>query len=145
MEGSNRMDMDHYIQFFSLYIISILLLVFVRHNKVREAYVIFFFKQFMTWIFGLVIAQYALIEYPVRFFPYATRASFTFEYFGYPALCVLFNLYYPPRGWLKITLYYIAYCSAITFYELLLERYTNLIAYIHWEWYWTWLTLAFTF
>lgn len=122
-----------------------MLVVFVPRNRVREAHVIFFFKQLLTWIFGLLVAEYSLIEYPQRFFSQATRASFTFEFFVYPAICVVFNLYYPSHGWFRIINHYIFYCTAITVFEVILERNTDLITYIHWEWYWTWLTLFITF
>jgi hypothetical protein len=79
-------------------IMTILLIKFVPRNRIREAWVIFLFKQFMTWIFGLVVVEKNLIRYPFRlFFKKATKTSFTFEYFVYPALCVLFNLYYPEK------------------------------------------------
>ncbi len=123
-----------------------MLIVFVPKNKVREAQVIFFFKQMITWISGLVVAQYGLVEYPVREFANATKASFCFEYFVYPSICVVFNLYYPEhRSRIKQFLYYIYYCTVMTIIEVLCEKYTNLVAYIHWTWYVTWLTFFVTF
>ena len=123
-----------------------LLLIFIPRNKVREAHVVFFFKQLLTWLFGLVIAEYDLIEYPVRIFKSATTASFTFEYFVYPAICALFNINYPEnRVWLKKALHYFYYTSGITAIEMILEKYTLLIDYVNWTWFWTWLTLLATF
>ena len=122
------------------------LLIFVPKDKLREAYVIFLFKQLITWLFGLIVAEYRLIEYPVRIFKYASKTSFTFEFFVYPSICVIFNLYYPAqKSILRKFLHYFKYCTAITVIEVLIEKNTNNINYLNWTWYWTWITLYITF
>ncbi|WP_459909512.1 CBO0543 family protein [Desulfotomaculum defluvii] len=124
----------------------ILLVVFVPRNKIRHGILIFLFKQFITWILGLIVAEFILIEYPVRSFPRATRSSFDFEYFVYPALCVLFNLHYPVnKNFSAQLMHYVYFCSGITAIEITLEKYTNLIEYINWAWYTTWISLFITF
>jgi len=77
------------IEISSLFVSAALLLIFVPKNKIREASVIFCFKQLITWLLGLFVAEFNLIEYPVRLFANATKASFTFEYFVYPSICVI--------------------------------------------------------
>lgn len=129
------------------WILSIIMLIlYVPKNKIREAQVIFLFKQVMTWLLGLTVAQFKLIEYPVRAFEYATRTSFSFEYFIYPSICVVFNLHYPEgKGSLKQSIYYFNYCSIITIIEVLCEKYTNIIKYTNWTWYITWISFFLTF
>ncbi|WP_341442912.1 CBO0543 family protein [Oxobacter pfennigii] len=123
-----------------------MLLFFVPENRIRHAWLIFLFKQLMTWILGLLVVEYDLIEYPVEIFKYANKTSFTFEYFVYPVICVVFNLHYPgKKTLLKQFIYYLYYCTAITVIEIFIEKYTNLIKYIHWSWYLTWITLYITF
>jgi hypothetical protein len=123
-----------------------MLIIYIPRDKIREAQVIFFFKQTMTWIIGLLVVELRLIEYPVEIFKYATKASFTFEYFIYPSLCAVFNLHYPNgKSLTRKLLYYSYYCTGMTVVEVLCERYTNIIKYIHWSWYITWITLLFTF
>lgn len=124
-----------------------MLVLFVTKNRIREAIVIFFFKQFITWILGLAVVEYKLIAYPVRlFFSYASRTSFTFEYFIYPAICVVFVLHYPEgRSGMRKFLYYSYFCTVMTIVEVLCEKYTQIIEYINWEWYVTWITLFITF
>lgn len=126
---------------------AVMLIVFVPKSKIREAQVIFFFKQLITWSVGLSVVQYGLIEYPYRlFFSDASKTSFCFEYFIYPSICVVFNLHYPAdKSQLRQFLYYSYFCTAITVFEVLCERYTNVISYIHWTWYLTWITLFITF
>ena len=126
--------------------LSILLIWLVPQDKIREAMVIFFFKQVLTWLFGTIVVDKNLIEFPVRLFPRASNTSFTFDYFAYPAICVFFNLYYPfGESMASQLLHYVLYSSGITLFEVILERHTNLIKYIRWKWYWTWITLTLTF
>lgn len=128
-------------------ITSLLLIKYVPKDRIREASLIFLFKQLMTWIFGLLVVEKKLIIYPTRlFFQRATKSSFTFEYFVYPALCVLFNLYYSTKKskFYKIG-YYFAHTSFITVTEIFLERYTKLIKYRKWSWYWTFITIWATY
>ncbi|WP_338036561.1 CBO0543 family protein [Metabacillus crassostreae] len=108
----------------------------------KEAQVSFLFKQVMTWLFGLIVAEKKLISYPYRlFFKKANKASFTFEYFVYPALCSLFNLYFPEKknNFFKI-LYYCFHTSTITVFEVIAEKYTNLINYKKWSWHLSFIT-----
>lgn len=140
------MGRDTIIIIFGWLITSTLLLIFTPKEKIRHALLIFFFKQFMTWILGLSVSELKLIEYPVRSFSYATRSSFDFEYFIYPAFCVLFNLHYPKgKNFFDKFMYYAYFCSVISAIEFIIERYTNIIKYINWEWYITWITLFATF
>ncbi len=122
------------------------LILFIPKNKFREAQVIFFFKQLMTWLLGLTVAQYRLIEYPVREFAYATKTSFSFEYFIYPSICVVFNLHYPEgKSHTRQFMHYFYFCTGMTILEVLCEKYTDILKYIHWSWYSTWITLFITF
>jgi hypothetical protein len=140
------LNRDTIIIIFGWLITITLLLVFIPKEKIRHALVIFFFKQFMTWILGLTVVELKLIEYPVRSFSYATRSSFDFEYFIYPAFCVLFNLHYPKdKNFLGQFMYYTYYCSVITIIEVMVEKYTNILTYIHWTWYITWISFFITF
>lgn len=123
-----------------------LLLKFIPKNKIREAHVAFLFKQVLTWVLGLTVVQYKLIEYPVRLFPYATRTCFSFEYFIYPSLCAIFNVNFPQKKKaFGQFMYYCYYCTTMTIVELYIEKYTNILKYIHWTWYITWITLFITF
>ena len=119
----------------------------IPKDKIREAWLIFLFKQLITWITGLYVVQKKWIEYPARlFFAQASSSSFEFEFIVYPILCVYFNLYYPQKGSSFIKMkHYIVFCSGITVFEVILEKYTMLIKYTGWTWYWTWITLFVTF
>jgi len=123
----------------------VLLIIFVPANKLRQGIVPFLFKQVVTWLFGLLVVEKRLIKYPVREFKYAYKGSFSFEYFLYPTLCVLYNLYYPEKqNKLMKFLYLNLYAGITTALEVFLEKYTNTIKYIKWKWYWSYITMAIT-
>ncbi|TCP55622.1 hypothetical protein EV586_103275 [Tumebacillus sp. BK434] len=138
--------MEHFILYGSLVGTVFALLVGIPKRKLREAVLLFLFPQAITWLFGLVVVKWKLIEYPVRSLPKVTRSSIDFEYFVYPALVVLFNLHFPEQGSrLKRFFWYAGATVGITAFEKVLEVYTDLIEYHGWEWYWTFLTVWVTF
>jgi hypothetical protein len=123
-----------------------LLIFFVPKARIREAIVIFMFKQMITWIIGLLVVELRMLEYPVRSFAYASKTSFDFEYFIYPSFCVLFNLYYPEgKSFTKRFLHFIYFCSFLTGIEVVVEKYTDILVYLDWSWYITFVTLFITF
>ncbi len=139
------MSIEYIILGLSWIIFIVLLIIFVKKDKIRDACLLFLFKQFETWLFGLLVVEFRLIEYPVRFFSYANRASFTFEFMAYPTICVLFNLKYPKnKSFVYQIFYYVLYVSGVTITEVILLKYTDLINYINWRWYLTWITLFIT-
>jgi hypothetical protein len=129
------------------WVITIAMLIrFIPKDKIRHAYVAFGFKQVLTWMLGLSVVELGLIEYPVRLFPNANKTSFSFEYFIYPSICAIFNVNFPEKkGKFKQFMYYVYYSSILTIIEIIVERYTNILNYIHWTWYTTWITLFITF
>lgn len=132
----------------SAWVITFLLLIrYVPKNKIREAHVSFMFKQVVTWLFGLLVVEKNLISYPYRlFFKKANKASFTFEYFVYPALCSLFNLYYPEKRNNRAKLfYYFFHTVGIVIFEIFAVKHTKLIKYKNWTWYWSFLTVWTTY
>ncbi|MFD1040659.1 CBO0543 family protein [Virgibacillus byunsanensis] len=127
------------------WILTACLLFIIPKDRKRIAIVAFLFKQAITLLFGLAVVEYNLISYPIRFFSDVNRASFTFEYFAYPTICGIFVSFYPYyRTRLYKLGYYASFCTVLTIPELLLEKYTDVIEYLHWSWYWTWITLFIT-
>jgi hypothetical protein len=131
---------------FSVYVVATVLIFFIPKNKFRLAVVAFLFKQIITFLIGLVVVEFGMIEYPVRLFSTINRTSFTYEYYAFPVTCAIFNVWYPNnRSTLLQVGYYVLFSSVLTFTEVLIENHTNLIKYIHWEWYITWITLCLSF
>jgi hypothetical protein len=137
---------EYIINIFQSILITFLLLRFIPKDKIREAHVAYLFKLVITWSVGLIVAEFKLIEYPVRFFQNATKANFLFEFFLYPSICALFVVNYPEKKniFSKI-MYYFYYCTTLTIIEVVEERYTDILTYIHWTWQITWITFFITF
>jgi hypothetical protein len=128
-------------------LMSLFLFRYVPKGRIREAQIVFFFHQAITWLFGLIVVETRLIEYPYRlFFRKSNKANFSFEYFIYPALSVFFNLHYPEnRNATFKALYYLLHTSLITVFELFAVKYTKLIRYKNWNWYWSFITIWGTY
>lgn len=127
-------------------LVIFLLLGFIPREKVRVAHAAYLFMLLITWSFGLAVVEYRLIEYPTRFFPYATRATFLFEFFLYPSICAIFVVNYPEKkSTFQKFMYYFYYCTTLTIIEVIEERYTYILKYIHWNWLLTWITFFITF
>lgn len=139
------MSIEYSIEIASWMIALALLYFYVPKKKYREAQLSFLFMQGLTWILGLLAVELRLLEYPVRFFSYTTRVSFTFEYFVFPVVSVIFNLYFPKEGTgLRKILYSLAFPTIITIAEVILEEYTACIEYINWHWSWSWISMLVT-
>lgn len=126
-------------------IVSLLLIWVIPREQLRLAAVAFLAKQLITMILGHVVVQSGSLAYPIREFAQVNRTSFIYEYLAYPMVCAVFNVRYPVhRNRLWQIGYYILYCTVLTIIEVFLERYTNLIVYVRWNWFWTWGSLMIT-
>jgi hypothetical protein len=127
----------------SVYVVATGILFFIPKNKIRLAVVAFLFQQIITFLIGLMVVELGLLEYPVRLFASINRTSFTYEYYAFPVVCAVFNVWYPnDRSTLTQLGYYVGFCSVLTIFEVIIEKYTHLIKYINWEWYITWITIC---
>lgn len=130
----------------SVYVVATGTLFFIPKNKFRLAVVAILFKQVITFLIGLVVVELGLLEYPVRLFPSVNRTSFTYEYFAFPVICAAFNVWYPNnRSTLLQLAYYAGFTSVLTIGEIIIEKYTDLITYIHWAWYISWISICLSF
>ncbi|WP_231507700.1 CBO0543 family protein [Bacillus sp. UNC41MFS5] len=59
----------------SVYAVATCILFFIPKNKIRLAVVAFLFKQVITFLIGLLVVEFGLIEYPVRSFASVNRTS----------------------------------------------------------------------
>lgn len=139
------MSIENGIELASGIVAIILLWLGVPKSKRREAYLSLLFMQMLTWFLGGLVVEWGLISYPVRFFSHAFRTNFTFEFLVFPVVSVLFNLYFPGRGTsLRKTLYSVSFPTVIIIGETIVEKYTDNIEYIHWNWFWSWSAMLVT-
>ena len=140
------MNLENIIYTIKVILIIFLLFRFIPKYEIRKANVAYLFTLIITWPMGLIVANYKLIEYPIRLFTYANKANFLFEYFYLPAICALFVVNYPEKkGVLARFRYYFYYCTILTICEVIEERYISVLTYMHWSWLITWITLFITF
>lgn len=127
----------------SVWIISFISIWFIPKENYRQASVIFLIAQLPSWIFGLLVVEAGLIEYPVRELYRANATSFTFEYLVLPIICIFFNMYFPEnKGFYNKVMYYLTILSIFTLIEYFAEEYTLILKYIHWQWYTTFITMG---
>ncbi|WP_425541874.1 CBO0543 family protein [Bacillus carboniphilus] len=117
-------------------------LAYIPKSKWREASLAFSFQQCITWFLGLLVVELNLIEYPVRELAKVNRTSFLFEFIQYPIVSSFYCIYYPLNRTLRVRILYTStFCTALVIPEILFEKYTDLISYVHWEWYVSWLSI----
>lgn len=136
------------IEWFILYFVwgvTAISLFFIPQARLREASISYLFLLFVSWFAGLLVVELNLIKYPVRELASVNKTSFTFEFFVYPVIGIFFNLFYPEnRSRLLRFLYSSAICTGIIIPEVIIERYTDLIEYVHWTWYVSWISVFAT-
>jgi hypothetical protein len=137
--------MDTIILYFVWIATAILLVLCIRRKNLLKAQLSFMFMQVPTWLFGTLVVKGRLIEYPIGFLSVVYKASFTFEYFVFPAVSAIFNVHFPrDKSWLIKTLYTLSFPSIMTIVEVLLEKHTDLIKYLNWSWYLSFITITIT-
>lgn len=137
--------MDTIILWLCWIVTVILLIIFINRKNFIKALLSFLFMQVPSWLFGALVVQGGLIEYPVGFLKMAYKASFSFEFFIFPAVSAIFNVYFPKqKSWFKKTVYTLCFPTLITIAEVILEKHTELIKYLHWTWYLSFISITFT-
>ncbi|MCT2535349.1 hypothetical protein NC661_19355 [Aquibacillus koreensis] len=138
------MNLEHMI-LYSVYACTFISFAFIPKNKIREASVIYLFQLFVSWFLGLLVVELDLIEYPIRELARVNGTSFLFEFLVYPIITVYYSIYYPriASKW-KGILYTGLFATGITIPEIIVERYTDIIRYLHWHWSISWLSIYLT-
>lgn len=122
-----------------------LLWMLVPKKRLVDAHISFLFMQAQTWLYGILVSEFQLIRYPVRILEKGDLSNFPFEFFFFPAISVIYNLYFPKvKNLLNKLLYVVLFPTTITMVEVWLESKTELIDYIHWSWFWSWVTMLLT-
>lgn len=125
---------------------ALLLLIFaVDWHYFRDWVVVFLFKTTLDFLWGSPVVKMRLLEYPDRLLPMYFDTSILFECWVFPILCVLYNQITKDKGLWPIIYYALLFSAGMTAIEYPLERYTNLIKYIDWNWYTTFCTLTITY
>lgn len=128
-----------------IWTIGVLLFVCFTQKRKRKLLLAFLICQCLLWASSLVYTSLDLIAFPIREFPIATDLLVTTEYFFYPLLCG-FYIIYEPKGSFFFRVIYLSICtSLLVSFDVILERYTNLIEYVQYGWYWIWISFFWLF
>ncbi len=127
------LNLDQIIMVIAAAITFLLLIFVVDWRYIRDWVAIFFFKCTVDFIWGGAVENLKLLQYPVRLLPEYFDTSLLFEIWVFPVLCILYNQVTRTRGIIAIIGYALLFSAGITAIEYPLERYTNLIKYLHWS------------
>lgn len=111
----------------------------------REWIALFFFQGEIDLLLGSLVVESGLLDYPVRILPDLYDTSLLFELWVLPILCILYNQIINKRSLWSMGYYAMLFSAGITGIEFIIERNTNLIAYIEWSWVTTFITVTLAF
>jgi hypothetical protein len=121
-------------------------IMFIPLHDRRKGFLAFLMFQAIIWLCDMPSFQFGLLSAPVREFPKATDLPITIDYFFYP---VLFSIFYVKK---KVNSsqgskwkYFFIWTTVITMYDILIERYTDLLKYEILPWYGMWFYIVFMF
>jgi hypothetical protein len=110
-----------------------MLLLYVPLARIREAWISFLALQLISWGLGALITNFEWKVCPVRMFPSATRLNFVADFFFYPAVFILYYLYFPKSNRNIQILYALAYSVGIGLWNYFMVLFTDLEKYRYWN------------
>jgi hypothetical protein len=118
-----------------LFFLGILLLIFsLRKPPIKDWLFVFMFTGYCSSILGVIAVEKGMLSYPVRLFGDFFDTSPLYELLLLPVV----NIYYYQTtylsSWIGIIGQGFIYTTVLTFVEVILERYTDLIHYKTWTW-----------
>ena len=121
-------------------------ILFSARKDLRKGFLALMMFQAIIWLCDMPSFKYGLLSAPVREFPKAIDLSITINYFFYP---VLFSIFYVHKEvkesrWARF-IYFFVWITAITFLDIVLEKYTDLLEYGSITWYGMWIYLGALF
>ncbi|WP_102273091.1 CBO0543 family protein [Cytobacillus massiliigabonensis] len=121
-------------------------ILFIPRKNRRKGIFAFMIFQAFIWLCDMPSFKFGLLSAPVREFPKATDLAITIDYFFYPVLFSIFYVSQKRQGtkWMKF-IYSLVWISAITLFDIVIEKYTDLLEYGRLTWYGMWLYIGLLF
>lgn len=121
-------------------------ILLIPRSKRRHGMLAALMFQAIIWLCDMPAFTYGVVSAPVNEFPKATDLAITINYFFYP---VMFSIYYVHRKvkgglWSKFA-YFFLWISSITLFDIVIEKYTDLLEYGLITWYGMWGYIGFLF
>ena len=121
-------------------------ILFIPRKERRKGFLALMIFQAFIWLCDMPSFKYGLLSAPVREFPKATDLSITINYFFYP---VMFSIFYVKRRVRGAALasfkYFFVWISVLTLFDIVIERYTDLLEYGYLTWYGMWIYIGLLF
>ncbi|MBL4954354.1 hypothetical protein JK635_19515 [Neobacillus sp. YIM B02564] len=119
-------------------------LLFIPRKEWRKGLLAFLMSQAVIWLCDMPSFKYGLLSAPVRELPKATDLPLTINYFFYPVLFAIYYVRYQPKSslWYRFT-YFFVWATGTTLFDIMLERYTDLLEYQLLTWYGMWIYIGF--
>jgi hypothetical protein len=121
-------------------------ILFIPRKERRKGFLASLLFQAIIWLCDMPAFKYGLLSAPVRILPKATHLPLTIDYFFYP---ILFSIYYVHKSGKRSLLprfaYFFVWVSVVTLFDIVLERYTDLLEYGILTWYGMWIYIGFLF
>lgn len=106
--------------------------------------IVFLFSAYLALPLGVILVRLGYFSFPVRFLSSYFESSILFEYLVLPILSVIYYKSTMRLAFLKSAGYAMLYSIGIASLEVILEKYTNLMVYIHWSFFYTlWTTFSY--
>lgn len=134
-----------YLILIMMWILGLLSLYLIPKKKFPIAIFALLSCQALTWLNCLIHVKYQLIAFPVREFPKATDVLLTTDFLIYPLICALCYILEPKGKWFIRFSSFVFWISILTIIDFLLEKYTDLIEYVHYNAIWTWINFFLIF
>ncbi|WP_313800380.1 CBO0543 family protein [Cytobacillus sp.] len=121
-------------------------ILFIPRKDRRKGFLALMMFQAIIWLCDMPSFQYGLLSAPFREFPKATDLALTINYFFYPALFSIYYINKKEKGtiWTSFT-YFFLWVTLITLFDIMIERYTDLLKYGLLTWYGMWIYIALLF
>jgi hypothetical protein len=117
-----------------------------KNGQLKDWFLIFFIKTFVSTIFDGPLIKTKYIQYPHRYLPKLFDSNIVFLYILFPLSCVMYNQFTDKMKPLKSALSVILFSGPMTLVENWLEKNTKLVKYNKgWNGYITFSILSFTF
>ncbi|HLS08763.1 CBO0543 family protein [Lentibacillus sp.] len=114
----------------------ILLNIAFKKQPLKNWLLCFLIAAYFVTILGDLVVKYELLSYPVQLFP-LFQSSVLYEYLLLPVMCVYYYQRTYRRGVFNWFWMALVYSSFLTAFEVLLERNTDLVHYITWNWFYS--------
>lgn len=114
----------------------VLLSKVLRKPPLKNWLLCFFIASYPATFLGGLVVHYHLISYPVQLFP-QFQSNVLYEYLLLPLVCTYYYQASYHKGVFSSWWQALVYISVLTVVEILLEKNTDLLHYINWNWYYS--------